>query len=89
MNTRHAKITLNPTAGRTAGTVEIDGQPIPGVAGIQLSGGVHGLPHLSLNLVVHEVEVEGEMVIEVRPKTRAALLALGWTPPAEEVPDGD
>ncbi|MFJ2029439.1 hypothetical protein [Streptosporangium sp. NPDC087985] len=45
------------------------------------------LPGLTVDLLMHEVEVDGEMVVSVPDRTRDALIALGWTPPAEPRPD--
>jgi hypothetical protein len=38
---------------------------------------------LTLDLVLLEAEIEGEAVVKVAPSTHQALVALGWTPPAE------
>ncbi|MEO3860887.1 hypothetical protein [Acrocarpospora sp. B8E8] len=65
--------------------VVIDGQRLTGVRGINLTASVHEKPQLSLDLVIREVEIDGEFHIEVPDKTRAALITLGWTPPDQAI----
>ena len=79
MPTRSARIKLGLTDGR----VEIDGQRLTGVTGISLDATVDSTPRLTVDLNLHQVDIEGDMAVTVPEKTRAALVALGWTPPAE------
>jgi len=68
--------------GLNKGRIEIDGQRLPGVRGLQLAASVDdGIPRLTVDLSMHEVEVDGDMVVQVPERTAAALIALGWTPP--------
>jgi hypothetical protein len=66
-------------------TVDIDGQPVAGVrvlhAHIREST---GRPVMVLELDVERVTVNGEMQAQVSEPLRASLVALGWTPPAEQ-----
>lgn len=45
---------------------------------------VHDPATLELDLWVNWATVDGDIRVEVPPATREALVALGWTPPAEE-----
>ena len=68
--------------GLNKGRIEIDGQRLPGVTGLQLAASVDdGVPRLTVDLNMHEVEVDGDMVVQVPEQAAAALIALGWTPP--------
>ena len=70
--------------GLNKGRIEIDGQRLPGVTGLQLAASVDdGVPRLTVDLNMHEVEIDGEMAVRVPERTAAALVALGWTPPEE------
>lgn len=76
---RHAEITLGLGTGR----IEIDGQRLPGVTGLQLTSSIKdGIPRLTVDLHMHEVEIDGAMTVHLPDHTAAALIALGWTPPA-------
>lgn len=79
---RHAKLNLTPGGG----TVEVNGEPLKGVRNVSLTAGVNAFPALTVDLLLHEVEVNGEVLITVPEKTAASLLALGWTPPADPGP---
>lgn len=66
------------------GRLVIGGQDISAaVRAFVVRGGVHELPTLELDLLVHDVTRLGsaEMEILVSDATRDALIALGWTPP--------
>lgn len=57
-----------------------------GISHITVSQGAHGpdfFPHVTLDLALVAVEVEGVADVEVilPPNTREALIALGWMPP--------
>jgi len=72
---RHAKLSVHDGQG----TVELDG-----VRKLVLDAGVGVRPRLTVELLVHEIEVDGKTEVTVPVKTREALVALGWTPPPEE-----
>jgi len=76
---RHAKLNLTP--GRTV--IEVNGQPLTGVTSITLHGAVREIPSLTVDLLLNEAEVDGEVVVTVPTKTADTLVALGWTAPAE------
>jgi hypothetical protein len=82
MSARNARLKLN--AGGFGSTVEVEGHKIPGVRGINITANIMEMPKLTLDLVFREMEVEGEMVVLLPLKTREALIALGWTPPADD-----
>ncbi|MGH3495066.1 MAG: hypothetical protein ACRDQ1_17780 [Sciscionella sp.] len=79
-----AKLVLRPFEGQ----IIVGGTDLaPAVRSIQLCAGVDYRPELVLNLVLHEVEVDGEITTTIPDRTREALVALGWTPPAEQAAD--
>jgi hypothetical protein len=65
------------------GRIEIDGQRLRGVTGLRLAASTDDIPRLTVELVMHEVEVDGEMEVQIPERTAAALIALGWTPPRD------
>jgi hypothetical protein len=66
----------------TIGDVEI---PAQALRGLTLSAGAGELPALLLEVALCDVtKVGGELEILIGDETRAALVALGWTPPADE-----
>lgn len=77
---RVAKLHLTP--GGFGSEIEVDGQRIPHVRSVHLDAKVMELPSLTLDLLLHEVEIDGVMNVTVPDETRDALIALGWTPPA-------
>jgi hypothetical protein len=83
---RPGKLRLGGT-GLPGGTqIELDGADIASlVTGLSLRIGVDSLPEVTLGVVLHELDTELENPRVVVPdKTRALLVRLGWTPPAEE-----
>jgi hypothetical protein len=62
------------------------------VGGVDVADQVRGLrldaepleTRLTLDIVVFETEVDGEMTVEIPEGTRDLLLHLGWTPPTED-----
>ncbi|MER7363587.1 hypothetical protein [Nonomuraea wenchangensis] len=84
MAARNARLHLTP--GFLGSEIEINGVRIPHVRNVHLDAEPHNLPALTLDFVLREVEVDGEMVVTVPEKTHAALVALGWTPPADDEP---
>lgn len=81
MLTKTVALTLRPGSG----VVALDGDPLDGVRGLDLSAEAGEIPRLTLDLLVNEVQVNGEMTVTVPDATREALIALGWTPPSEEL----
>lgn len=85
MTNRTARLKLGPSGPGVS--VEVDGHELAqSVRGLRVTASVHDLPRLELDLVEHEIVVEGEMRVEIPPKTREALIALGWTPPTVSKP---
>lgn len=82
MTARNARLVL----GYGTGTVDLDGHEIPGVRSLTLNAGVNEITELELELVVREVEVDGEVIVTIADETREVLTRLGWTPPADDVP---
>lgn len=77
---RVARLHLMP--GGFGSEIEVDGQRIPHVQAVHLDAKASCLPSLTLDLLLHEVEIDGVMNVSVPEKTRETLIALGWTPPA-------
>lgn len=50
---------------------------------VALVANAHGMLIARVELLVHDVEVEGQAGIGIDSHTAAALTALGWTPPAQ------
>lgn len=73
--------TEDPETGRQS--VRIDGALVPGVAEVTVNMRALEMATVEVRLAVWELEVDGEMQYEVPEKTRAGLVMLGWTPPAE------
>ncbi len=87
MERHHASIRVT---GPCRAEVLLDGQPLAKVRRFALSAAVNELAVLTLELVVHTCDIDGQMVTLLPPGTAAALAALGWTPPPgqqTEVPD--
>jgi hypothetical protein len=71
------------------GTIEVAGHDMSrAVSGIELEHRAGERPRLRLDLLLHEVTIDGEMQAIVPDETAAALVALGWTPPREQPPVG-
>jgi hypothetical protein len=66
--------------------IELDGEDIASaVTGLSLRLGVYGLPEVTLDVVLHELDAELEHPRVILPDaTKQLLVRLGWTPPAEE-----
>lgn len=79
---RSARLSLAAGAGNSS--IEVDGQRLRGVTGLELTANPDGVPVLTLGVRLHEVDADGQMTVTVPEDTRAALVALGWTPPTEE-----
>ncbi|MFF8768506.1 hypothetical protein ACF07Q_28660 [Nocardiopsis dassonvillei] len=54
-----------------------------GLVGINLDAQAQDVPRLRLNLHMPTVTVQGEAHVVLPDSTREALVALGWTPPAD------
>ena len=69
--------------GGAGGSVELDGVPLGGVTAVELTHSVgSGPPVLRVDFVLlGGVEVSTPAEVKVPEKTRASLIALGWTPP--------
>lgn len=83
---RPGKLRLGGT-GLPGGTqVELDGVDVASaVTGLSLRIGVNDRPTAVVDVVLNELDTELENPRVVVPdKTRALLVQLGWTPPAEE-----
>ena len=80
-----AKLHLSAHGASTDDLVEIDGHNITkAVRNIVLIAGANELTTLHVDLVVREdVTVTGEVTVTIPEQTRAALIALGWTPPGD------
>lgn len=64
--------------------VRIDGNLLDCVRGFTLTADVDSLPRLELDLLMFEdTPLSGEATVIVPQSTHDALVALGWTPPAE------
>lgn len=78
---KQAKLVLRPLRSE----IVVDGTDIANsVTAITVRASVGEMPRLELELMVPEIEVEGEVRVYMLDGTREGLLALGWTPP----PDG-
>lgn len=78
--------------GTSFGTVLLDLMPVEcAVNRLVLTAEVGKPPRLELNFAIVEITDQVNVSAEVRyamaVKTRAALIALGWTPPAETKED--
>ncbi|MET8985845.1 hypothetical protein ABZW49_10390 [Nonomuraea wenchangensis] len=83
------KLTL--TGGPLAYTATLDGQDISqGIRRLTIDVGVGDVPHVTAELAIHAIEVTElgvkapHIVVSMPNEARAALIALGWTPPAGE-----
>jgi hypothetical protein len=77
---RHASI----TCGLGTGRIEIDGQRLQGVKGFTLTADTNGLPRLTVDLSVHEIELDGDTTFAISDRARETLIKLGWTPPKDD-----
>ncbi|MGW3847175.1 hypothetical protein [Streptomyces fagopyri] len=84
---KHRNVSINIT-GPGRGTVALDGQEIAGVQGITFGARLDELALVVLDVRVLTATVEGEMIAVLPDGTAETLIALGWTPPAEQ-PYGD
>lgn len=77
---RTARIHLDPMGANS--TIEVGGHDLSkAVRALAVTAEVGQVPALSLDLVICDGEVEGEVVVTIPEATRDALVALGWTPP--------
>lgn len=67
------------------GAVEVDGVDLSdGIRGLTVRLGAGQLPQVELDLIIVDLELEGDDSRLIIPEaTRAALIALGWTAPEE------
>lgn len=80
MSARDVSISLT---GYGDGSVQIDGQKIPGVRSLHVASTVGERPRLVLDVLTRETEVDGEMTVTVPDRTKDALTALGWATPEQ------
>jgi hypothetical protein len=75
------KVEIHTTG--TRGTLALDGHDVSkGIHGFQISYEAgDNLPLLTLDPVVRELEVSGDMQVYVSPAASDLLCRLGWTPP--------
>jgi len=78
---RHATIAVQ-SPGRA--TITVDGQELHGVTGIKFGANRGELATLILDMPLLTFDLDSDAVITVPEETAEALLALGWTPPAEQ-----
>jgi hypothetical protein len=82
VTTHTARIRL-PRPGSGSNLIEIDGVAVQGATRAMRLDSAAGssLTTLTLDLLVHDIEIDGEVAVVLPEKTVAALRALGWTPP--------
>lgn len=85
MAAKHALLILTP--GMLGSTIEVDGKQLAGIRGFTLTGQAMEMGKLTLDLVVKEANIDGEVLVSIPDKTKATLIALGWTPPDDETGD--
>lgn len=68
------------------GTVAVDGTRLQGIRSVTITGAVDEVPTLTVELKLNTALVDGEYVVQVPEATAAALITLGWTPPAPSHP---
>lgn len=75
----------------TMGTVEVNDHDLSeATGGYTLVHKAGSIAELTLDLVIHDTDIDGKMHVRIPPQTEAALVALGWTPPPkDERPDQD
>lgn len=78
-----AKVEIDSTGAGTS-VVKVNGQNIAGVlVGYDISDRVGGIPNVTLYLLgTGRVEL-ARADVRLRPEVAEALVALGWTPPAQ------
>lgn len=78
---------LQLALGRVGGTVLVDGVDISqALTGITLKASADEPHEVTLRLAMDRVDATVEAAATVPRETRDALVALGWTPPAELEP---
>lgn len=77
--------TVRISSDGVVGQLHLDGQDISRVldaVDLKLRPGC--LPEVTLGVLVHDLTTEVEAKVVIPQETRALLVRLGWTPPAEE-----
>lgn len=82
MQSHKALVHLGPGNG----TVSVDGTRLKGLRGVTIRAGADEVPTLTVELLLHSALIDGEYVVQVPEDTAAALVTLGWTPPAPPQP---
>jgi hypothetical protein len=79
MAAKEIRLNLTPSGG----AVIVDGEALKGVTGVKVEHRVlGGPPRITVDLVGLEMSIgSDEAEVRVSEKVRAALVALGWTPP--------
>lgn len=85
MKQRHVSIAVT---GPGQADISLDGTPIQGVRGVTFGASVDEFALVVLDVNVPTATVDGEMIAVLPEGTAETLIALGWTPPAEQ-PVGD
>lgn len=83
---QHHKALVHLGPGNDA--VNVDGTRLKGVRSLAIRAGVDEVPTLTVELLLHSALIDGEYLVQVPDDTAAALIALGWTPPAPTQPHG-
>lgn len=78
---KNAKIHTDPTTPG-ASSFEVNGQRLRGVRGYAIHWEPGCLPQLEIDFAIHELDVNGDMQLHIPDRVRDSLIALGWTPPA-------
>lgn len=85
------KRTLTLSGGPMPYKVTLDGQDLSkGIRRLTIDVGPNDWPRVEAELVIHAIEVtelgvkDSHFVVSMPDEARAALIALGWTPPAGE-----
>jgi len=82
---RHVSIAVT---GPGQADISLDGTPLRGVRGVTFGATVDEFALVVLDVNVQTATIEGEMVATLPEGTAETLIAMGWTPPAEQ-PYGD
>ncbi|MFI9339977.1 hypothetical protein ACIG0D_01675 [Streptomyces sp. NPDC052773] len=81
MKQRNVSISVT---GPGRGEVILDGERVEGVRGITFGARVDEMALVVLDVLVPTAQIDGEMIVTVPERTAETLIALGWTPPAEQ-----
>ena len=82
-NLHHLQLTAPDGTGRAA-NVLLNGDQILNLTGITVTIDADSFVHAELRLLVPPVTFDGKAKVTVPDETAGTLIALGWTPPAED-----